>query len=104
MITSSTVPDSSLRSNDPIASWSGLTPFNGEIEPISTWYRPLNSCVFSTGRILFDSSTTQSTRSDRDGCVQNWHGSTSVRLLHVEQRLIDRFTSRMDSASSLASA
>src|SRR2546429_9995937 len=54
--------------------------------------------------MLFDSSTTQSTRSEREGCVQTWHGSTSVRLLQVEHRRIDRLTSRMDSASSDASA
>src|SRR5262245_17950485 len=53
--------------------------------------------------MLFDSSTTHRTRSDRDGCVQNWHGSISVRLLQTEQRRIERFTSMIDSASSVAS-
>src|SRR5262245_22473444 len=54
--------------------------------------------------MLLDSSTTQRTRSVRAGWEQNWHGSTSVKLLQVEQRRIERFTSMIDSASSAASA
>src|SRR5213592_4289413 len=54
--------------------------------------------------MLLDSSTTHRTRSEREGCVQNWQGSTSVRLLQTEHLRMVRLTSRMDSANSVASA
>jgi hypothetical protein len=90
-MTSST-PSASMRwSSSRMRSCSGPTPSIGLIAPCSTWYRPLNSWVFSTATMSRGSSTTQSTVGSRRSSVHSSHTSPSAMLKQRWQKLTRSF-------------
>jgi hypothetical protein len=69
-MTSSTPPFPTRASSSRIFRSSGPTPCSGESAPMSTWYTPLKSRVFSIAVTFSGSSTTQITWRSRVGWVQ----------------------------------
>jgi hypothetical protein len=75
----SRMPSPSRRaSSSRMRSCSGPTPSIGLIAPCSTWYRPLNSCVFSTAAMSRGSSTTHTTVASRRSSAQMPHSVASA--------------------------
>src|SRR5580700_7502595 len=103
-MTSSTLPESTRDRRFEMRSCSGPMPCRGEIAPWSTWKTPLKCLVFSIAAMLVGSSTTQTRRWLRVALVQYTQGSTSVMLLHTEQRRRLALTSRTATARASASS
>lgn len=79
-INSFTVLSPSLDSSSFSFMSSGPIPFIGDIEPCSTWYTPLYSCVLSIAIMSFTSSTTHIWLASLFGFAHIGHGSVSVML------------------------
>src|SRR5205085_6663353 len=84
-IISSMPPSAARASRLLIFSSSGPIPCSGDSAPISTWYTPLKSRVFSMAVTFCGSSTTQISLWLRLSDAQYMQGSTSVVLLQIEQ-------------------
>ena len=85
-MTTSFTPGVTRATRPAVSISSGPIPRRGERAPQSTWYRPLNSRVFSIAARLPGSSTTHRSVASRCGSEQISHGSSSVSVLQVEQR------------------